>query len=117
MLDCIYESGTATNLAADVLSKLVPGCQNMGGFRKARGRKSRRLAYVVLVTTLGEIEWPDYLDSENGVFRYYGDNRTPGKALTDTPMKGNAILEQIFSDLNAGRTADIPPILGKLPIP
>lgn len=111
MLDCIYESGTATNLAADVLSKLVPGCQNMGGFRKARGRKSRRLAYVVLVTTLGEIEWPDYLDSENGVFRYYGDNRTPGKALTDTPMKGNAILEQIFSDLNAGRTADIPPIL------
>lgn len=25
-----------------------------------------------------ELEWPDFLDEETGVFRYYGDNRQPG---------------------------------------
>lgn len=36
-----------------------------------------------------EFEWPDYLDEETGIFRYYGDNREPGRELTDTKKTGN----------------------------
>ena len=44
-----------------------------------------------------ELEWPDFLDEETGIFRYYGDNREPGRALTDTKKKGNLILETTFA--------------------
>ena len=49
-----------------------------------------------------ELEWPDFLDEETGIFRYYGDNREPGRALTDTKKKGNLILETTFALLNEG---------------
>ena len=54
-------------------------------------------AYVVLYTSMIELAWPDYLDEETGIFRYYGDNRTPGKSILDTPRKGNELLELVFS--------------------
>lgn len=57
-----------------------------------------------------ELEWPDYLDEETGIFRYYGDNREPGRELTDTKKHGNKILELVFGLLNEGtRLEDIPP--------
>ena len=57
-----------------------------------------------------ELEWPDFLDEETGIFRYYGDNREPGRALTDTKKKGNLILETTFALLNEGvYLNDIPP--------
>lgn len=57
-----------------------------------------------------ELEWPDYLDEETGIFRYYGDNREPGRELTDTKKKGNKILEDVFGLLNEGkRLGEIPP--------
>ena len=59
-----------------------------------------------------ELEWPDYLDEETGIFRYYGDNREPGRELTDTKKKGNKILEMAFSLLNEGKNLeDMPPFL------
>ena len=57
-----------------------------------------------------ELEWPDYLDEETGIFRYYGDNREPGRELTDTKKKGNIILEMAFELLNEGvHLEDMPP--------
>ena len=57
-----------------------------------------------------ELEWPDYLDEETGIFRYYGDNREPGRELTDTKKKGNKILETAFALLNEGvHLEDMPP--------
>ena len=53
-----------------------------------------------------ELEWPDYLDKETGIFRYYGDNRKPGRTLTDTKKKGNLILENVFSLLNSGESLE-----------
>ena len=111
VIDCIYKGGTASNLSAEPFHKLIPGCENVGGFRKKlREDGSGKYAYVVLYTSMEELEWPDYLEEETGIFRYYGDNREPGRALTDTKKKGNKILEMVFTLLNEGtHLEDMPP--------
>ena len=111
IVDCIYKGGSAPNLSAEPFHKLIPGCENSGGFRKKlREDGSGKYAYVILYTSMEEMEWPDFLEEETGIFRYYGDNRTPGKTLTDTKKKGNLILEMVFSLLNEGKNLkDIPP--------
>lgn len=84
-VDCIYKRGTAPNMSAEPLHKLITGCKNAGGFRKRlRQDGSGKYAYIVLYTSMEGLEWPDYLEEETGIFRYYGDNREPGRELTDT---------------------------------
>lgn len=111
VIDAIYKGGTAPNISAEPFHKLMPSCENSGGFRKKlREDGSGKYAYIVLYTSMEEIEWPDYLDEETGIFRYYGDNREPGCELTDTKKHGNKILEWVFGLLNEGtRLEDIPP--------
>jgi len=111
VIDCIYKGGTAPNMSAEPFHKLIPGCENAGGFRKKlREDGSGKYAYVVLYTSMEELEWPDYLEEETGIFRYYGDNREPGRELTDTKKKGNKILEMVFALLNEGtHLEDMPP--------
>lgn len=111
VIDAIYKGGTAPNVSAEPFHKLIPGCENQGGFRKKlREDGSGKYAYVVLYTSMEELEWPDYLEEETGIFRYYGDNREPGRELTDTKKKGNKILEDVFALLNEGtHLEDIPP--------
>ena len=110
-VDCIYKGGIAPNMSAEPFHKLIPKCENAGGFRKKlREDGSGKYAYIVLYTTMEELEWPDYLEEETGIFRYYGDNREPGRELTDTKKKGNLILEMVFTLLNEGmHLDDIPP--------
>ncbi len=111
IVDTVYKGGSAPNKGSEVLSKLM-GCSNSSGFRKVMRKDSSGLpAYVVLYTSMTELEWPDYLDEETGVFRYYGDNRTAGRTILDTPKKGNLLLEKIYSLLYAGgdNLKDIPP--------
>lgn len=112
-VDCIYKGGPVSNMSSEPFHKLIPGCENAGGFRKKlREDGSGKYAYIVLYTSMEELEWPDYLDDETGIFRYYGDNRQPGRALTDTKKKGNLILETTFALLNEGtHLEDIPPFL------
>ncbi len=113
VVDCIYKGGSVSNMSAEPFHKLIPGCENAGGFRKKlREDGSGKYAYVVLYTSMEELEWPDYLDEETGVFRYYGDNRQPGRELTDTKKKGNKILETTFALLHEGNSLeDMPPFL------
>lgn len=113
-LDCIYESGATSQMDSEVLSKLLPRCQNAGGFRWTMrrdhyGQAEKLPAYIVLYTSMEELAWPDYLDVESGVFHYYGDNRTAGKSLHDT--RGNRLLNRIFSMLHKGDWKNVPPIL------
>ena len=112
-VDAIYKGGAANNISAEPLHILLPKCGTSGGFRKvSRKDDPSKMAYVVLYTTMSELEWPDYLDSETGIFRYYGDNRLPGRSLTDTKVGGNRLLEQVFAILNSsGSKEDIPPFL------
>lgn len=87
-IGCVYKGGTAPNLGSDPLSHLFP-CGNAGGFRRVNRRDGSRLpAYVILYTSMEELEWPDFLDEETGVFRYYGDNRKPGNDMRNTKKKG-----------------------------
>lgn len=59
---------------------------------------------------MSELEWPDNIDEETGVFRYYGDNRKPGTEIIDTKFKGNKLLEEVFETLNSGESLeDMPP--------
>ena len=98
IVDAVYKGGTAGNTGDDPISKLFPKLGNMSGFRKkSREDDKSKWAYVVLYTSMNELEWPDYLDVETGVFRYYGDNRTPGNELTHTKQGGNKLLEEVFS--------------------
>lgn len=111
IVDCTYEGGAGSSADAEPLHHLFPKCGVNGGFRKVnRQDGSGKPAYVILYTTMGELEWPDYLDEETGIFRYYGDNRKPGRELTDTKLKGNELLEMVFSLLNGkGPMEDMPP--------
>jgi len=111
VIDCIYKGGSAPNMSSEPFHKLIPGCENAGGFRKKlREDGSGKYAYVVLYTSMEELEWPDYVDKATGIFRYYGDNREPGRELTDTKKKGNKILEMAFDLLNEGvHLEDMPP--------
>lgn len=111
IVDCIYKGGTIPNISSEPFHKLIPGCENSGGIRKKlREDGSKKYAYIVLYTSMEELEWPDFLEEETGIFRYYGDNRQPGRTLTDTKKKGNLILEQAFELLNNGKNLkDMPP--------
>ena len=112
VVDTIYKGGKVNGKGSEVLSKLLPNCSNSCGFRKVMRKDGSGLpAYVVLYTSMQELAWPDYLDEETGVFRYYGDNRTPGRTILDTPRKGNQLLEFVFDCLNSkdGAIKNIPP--------
>ena len=81
----------------------------MGGFRakcKSCGTVSalESTAFVILVTTFDEPEWPDTYDEETGVFTYYGDKRSPGD-LHDTPLRGNLLLSETFDKLHSTMVA------------
>jgi len=112
IIDAIYKS-KGTLFGEGPLGKLLPKLGNQGGFRRVKRQDgSGQLAYIVLYTSLAEIEWPDFLDLETGVLRYFGDNRTPGKSLHDTPLKGNHNLREIFAKLDSPtKRKDIPPFL------
>lgn len=70
---------------------------------------SRLPAYVILYTSMEKLEWPDFLDEETGVFRYYGDNRKPGNDMRNTKKEGNLLLEEVFELLNSNNLVDMPP--------
>ena len=108
IIDAIYE-GKDSQLASDPISRLLPGCGNMGGFRLA-GKGQDKL-FVALFTTGQERDWPDRIDLNTGQFTYYGDNRTPGHELHDTPQGGNRVLRRVFDLVHGSlpRREMIPP--------
>ncbi len=108
-VDTYYEGGRRGNAGDDPISKLLP-CGNQGGFRTKRNN-STSYAFAVLYTSLDESDWPDNLDKELGLFTYYGDNRTPGHALHDTPRKGNELLRTSYNLLHEDPPdrASVPP--------
>ena len=114
VVDAIYEGGKSKNISDDPLPILLPNVGNQGGFRKTNRKDGTKLpAFVVIYTTMEELEWPDFLDTEIGIFRYYGDNRKSGKDLHETQKGGNSLLKETFRWLNEGKDSlkKIPPFL------
>jgi hypothetical protein len=98
-VDAVYEGGTAKNLGAEPIVKMLP-VGNAGGFRVSGKAPNPNL--VVLFTSGEEGEWPDHIDPFTGIVRYFGDNRTPGKQLHETKNKGNEILRSAFEKRHLG---------------
>jgi hypothetical protein len=59
---------------------------------------------------MDDVDWPDSLDEETGLFYYYGDNKRPGHDLHDTQRQGNLILKQVFERAHQGERIHVPPI-------
>jgi hypothetical protein len=96
IIDAIYEGGTFKNTKDDPINKLIP-VGNMGGFRY--NGKIDKLNFLVLYTDGSDLDWPDTINLETGIFTYYGDNRKPGKNKVETKKSGNLILENLFKSL------------------
>ncbi len=92
-IDQIFEGGRKGNAGDDPMNALL-GVSNQGGFRILGSKEEPRL--VALMTSLNDPEWPDFLDHEQGIFTYFGDNKTPGKSLHGTARFGNSILSRCF---------------------
>jgi len=110
IVDAVYQGGRKGNAGDDPLPKLMR-VDNQGGFRY-RGKVKGKLEMLVLMTSMDNLDWPDALDVETGVFTYYGDNKKPGRDLHDTGRDGNVILKTIFEDGRAGKMGrgQVPPI-------
>ncbi|MCM2574437.1 restriction endonuclease [Achromobacter xylosoxidans] len=119
-VDASYRNTNNWNLPVDEFGKFFRfadgrGIKNIGGFRpKSKASGSTRITdccFCVLVTNLGETEWPDALNSETGAFIYYGDNRSPGEIVNRTHVGGNSLLESVFAKVHSGQRQGIPPFL------
>ena len=96
--------------AGDDPLPLLLNVSNSGGFRY-RGRVDA-LELVVLTSSRKDPDWPDTLDQETGVYTYFGDNKSPGRGLHETPRKGNELLRRIFNLAHSGIEGrqQVPPI-------
>jgi hypothetical protein len=109
VVDAVYEGGSQGNVSDDPLSKLLKGTGNMGGVRDAGSFGSWK--WIVLYTSGEDSDWPDSLDTLTGEFIYYGDNKTAGHELHETPQAGNKILREIFANAHSSsRPIEVPPI-------
>ena len=79
-IDAIYKRGPQPNYGGEPLAKLM-NVGIRGGFRFRR--ISGRVRYVVLYSTMENLNWPDEFDFENGLFFYYGDRSRPVQTLED----------------------------------
>ena len=109
IIDAIYEGGNKGNAGDDPINKILP-VGNQGGFRYSGS--VNQIKYIVLYTSGENLDWPDKIDVETGIFQYYGDNKKPGYKLHDTKKKGNLILKKLFESLHSQENSrnTIPPI-------
>lgn len=112
-VDAVYEGGPSSDLSSEALSKIAH-VGNTGGFRKCRkmigGKKINDVAYVCIYTTGEELEWRDELDRTLGRFVYWGDNRRPGNPIDKTSLRGNKLLQKMFSFQALELRKRIPPV-------
>ncbi|WP_315783150.1 restriction endonuclease [Bradyrhizobium sp. SZCCHNPS1003] len=99
IVDAIYEGGQTRDSGSDAIAKTMPGSGNQGGFRAAGAGEDKK--FVVLYTSGEDRDWPDHLELSTGQFSYFGDNKTPGHELHETPRSGNRILRRVFDLLHA----------------
>ncbi|KAB2365214.1 restriction endonuclease [Actinomadura montaniterrae] len=113
IIDTCYAGGSSGHAGDDPISKLIPRVGNQGGFRHCGSPFQGTVKLSVLYTTGGELDWPDQLDLQTGVFTYFGDNRTPGRELHETSRGGNLLLRDAFAAAHGtpAERAEVPPFL------
>jgi hypothetical protein len=112
VVDAVYSGGSAGHAGDDPLAVLLP-VGNQGGFRYAGSPKKAAVKLVALYSSGTDPDWPDHLDLIAGSYTYYGDNKSPGRDLHDTPRQGNAILRSTFAAAHgdAAMRATVAPFL------
>jgi hypothetical protein len=110
IVDEVYGGSRSGNSSDEPLPKLL-GVDNGAGFRHLGQRPHvATLKMIALKTSFADINWPDSLDKERGIFFYYGDNHTP-RELHDTPRQGNLILRNLFDEAHRVQcSSHFPPI-------
>jgi hypothetical protein len=100
VVDATYRGGKRGNTGDDPISKLLR-CGNQGGFRAVGESSATTYTLVCLYSSMADLEWPDSLDLQSGQFVYFGDNKTPGHQLHETPRGGNRLLSECFSAVHS----------------
>lgn len=110
IVDEVYGGSRNGNASDDPLPALM-GVDSGAGFRHLGQRPNTdTINMLVLKTSFNDINWPDSLNRETGVFTYYGDRHEPGD-LHKTPRQGNAMLRSLFDCAHNPRyTRHFPPI-------
>ena len=110
IVDESYGGARNGNASDDPLPQLL-GVDNGAGFRHLGKRPAViTLKLLALKSSFTDINWPDSIDRESGLFTYYGDKRAPGD-LHDTPRQGNLMLRNIFDEAHSQQSSDhFPPI-------
>lgn len=105
----VYEGGGTGNISDDPLARLLKG-GNAGGFRYCGSLEN--LNYLIITLNIDNRQWPDEMDPKSGTIVCYGDNRSPGHGIHDTPKHGNLILRNIFKSLHSSKDprCHVPPI-------
>ena len=111
VVDEVYGGSRKGNASDDPLPSLI-GVDNGAGFRHLGQRPNvGTLRLISLKTSFSDVNWPDALDRERGLFTYYGDNRR-ARELHDTPRQGNLILRNLFDEAhNVQCSSHFPPIV------
>lgn len=110
IVDAVYEGGPDNTFGSDPFPRLL-SLSNQGGFRP-RGSRESGLDFLMLYTTNADLDWPDSIDPETGVFTYFGDNKKPGRRLHETGRGGNMMLRDIFQNAYGDREgrSSVPPV-------
>lgn len=108
VVDAVYEGGKLGHSGDEPISQLL-SLKVSGGVRYRGSAGAPSL--VALVSSGRDMDWPDHLDDETGVYTYYGDNKRPGQGLHETPILGNEVLRTLFEGATTpeGRYT-VPPI-------
>lgn len=110
IVDHIYGGSRNGNASDDPLPQLL-GVDNGAGFRHLGKRPGiETLKLLALKSNFNDPDWPDHLDTESGLFTYYGDNKTV-RGIHDTPRQGNQILRNLFDARHSSISFDHFPVI------
>lgn len=110
IVDQVYGGSRNGNASDDPLPKLL-GVDNGAGFRHLGKRPGiQTLKLLTLKSSFNDPDWPDNLNTENGLFIYYGDNKSVGD-IHDTPRQGNLILRNLFDARHSSDEFDHFPVI------
>jgi len=110
IVDNIYGGSRKGNASDDLLPQLL-GVDNGAGFRHLGKRPGiDTLKLLSLKSNFNDPDWPDHLDTESGLFTYYGDNKA-ARGIHDTPRQGNQILRNLFDGRHSSVSFDHFPVI------
>ncbi|WP_105101275.1 restriction endonuclease [Microbulbifer pacificus] len=110
IVDRVYGGSREGNASDDPLPKLL-GVDSGAGFRHLGKRPEiETLKLLALKSNFNDPDWPDHLDTESGLFTYFGDNKSV-REIHDTPRKGNLILRNLFDARHTSTSFDHFPVI------